>query len=138
MANLRCKKIRCNCCKEFGHIIDDCPRDPNIKTKLNPYLEHNRILKLTDFRKLYADTAVTTTFFLKKCVQVPKVYVQGIDDDDYDKQLVTESEAHRKAQENKGNIFKRGVMHFEDFNYKTYNKFILKDPTKSQSGYSDE
>lgn len=29
-------------------------------------------------------------------------------------------------------------MLFEDFNYKMYNKYILKDPTKSSTGYSDE
>jgi len=40
--------------------------------------------------------------------------------------------------ENRRNIFKRGVMLFEDFNYKMYNKYILKDPTKSSTGYSDE
>tara|TARA_B110000285_G_C14630052_1_gene382971 strand:+ start:253 stop:426 length:174 start_codon:yes stop_codon:yes gene_type:complete len=27
------KYTRCTCCKELGHLIDDCPRDPNIKTK---------------------------------------------------------------------------------------------------------
>jgi len=81
---MKFKKIRCNCCKEFGHIIDDCPRDPNIKTKLNPYTELSRIIKLKDFRKLFGDTAVTTTFFLKKCVQVPKLYIRGTDEE-YDK-----------------------------------------------------
>lgn len=25
--------VRCQCCKEMGHMIDDCPRDPNFKTK---------------------------------------------------------------------------------------------------------
>ena len=27
------KYLRCTCCKEIGHSVDDCPRDPNIKTK---------------------------------------------------------------------------------------------------------
>ena len=36
-------------------------------------LEMDRIQKLKDFRTLFADTAVTTTHFLKKCVRVPKV-----------------------------------------------------------------
>ena len=66
-SKLKVKKIRCNCCKQFGHTIDNCPRDPNIKTKMNPQHENSRILKLTDFRKSFADTAITTTFFLKKC-----------------------------------------------------------------------
>ena len=26
------KYVRCLCCKEIGHTIDECPRDPNIKT----------------------------------------------------------------------------------------------------------
>ena len=26
------KYVRCACCKEIGHTIDECPRDPNIKT----------------------------------------------------------------------------------------------------------
>ena len=27
------KYTRCQCCKEMGHTIDNCPRDPNLKTK---------------------------------------------------------------------------------------------------------
>lgn len=26
------KNTRCACCKEMGHTIDICPRDPNLKT----------------------------------------------------------------------------------------------------------
>ena len=26
-------KLKCLCCKEIGHLIDRCPRDPNIRTK---------------------------------------------------------------------------------------------------------
>lgn len=68
------KYARCLCCKELGHLIEDCPRDPNIKTRPLDF-EHDfqRILKISDFKKLYADTAVTTTHFLKKCVKVPKI-----------------------------------------------------------------
>ena len=29
-------KQRCMCCKEIGHTIENCPRDPNIKTKVEP------------------------------------------------------------------------------------------------------
>jgi hypothetical protein len=32
--NKNMKYSRCNCCKELGHVIDDCPRDPNIRTKV--------------------------------------------------------------------------------------------------------
>ena len=29
------QSARCMCCKEFGHSMDNCPRDPNFKTKVN-------------------------------------------------------------------------------------------------------
>ena len=32
-----------------------------------------RINQLKDYRKLFTDTMVTTTHFLKKCVKVPKI-----------------------------------------------------------------
>lgn len=25
--------VRCMCCKELGHAIKDCPRDPNLRSK---------------------------------------------------------------------------------------------------------
>lgn len=68
------KYMRCNCCKELGHTIDICPRDPNIRTNEDPYDELERTQKIEDFRKLFADTAVTTTHLLKKCVRVPRLY----------------------------------------------------------------
>ena len=65
---------KCNCCKEMGHKTEDCPRDPNIKTvakgRVEIAEENLRISKLRDFRKLFADTAITTTHFLKKCIKV--------------------------------------------------------------------
>ena len=64
------------CCKELGHTIADCHRDPNIKT-LPDGADHKdemqRIMQIKDYRKLFADTIVTTTHFLKKCVKVPKI-----------------------------------------------------------------
>jgi hypothetical protein len=69
--------MRCNCCKELGHIINDCPRDPNLRTNEDPYDELERTQKIEDFRKLFADTAVTTTHFLKKCVRVPRLYEES-------------------------------------------------------------
>ena len=36
-------KQRCMCCKEIGHTIDNCPRDPNIKTKVEPQMDYERI-----------------------------------------------------------------------------------------------
>ena len=64
-------KIRCYCCKELGHTIDNCPRDPNIRSKVDTEKDFERIQKIKDYRKLNADTVVTTTHFLKKCVLVP-------------------------------------------------------------------
>jgi hypothetical protein len=76
------KYMRCNCCKELGHIIDDCPRDPNLRTREDPYEELERTQKIEDFRKLFADTAVTTTHFLKKCVRVPRLYEESANSPD--------------------------------------------------------
>lgn len=28
------KNVRCVCCKEIGHRIEHCPRDPNFKTNI--------------------------------------------------------------------------------------------------------
>ena len=67
------KYIRCQCCKEMGHTIEQCPRDPNLKTREDPNDDLNRLTRIRDFRKLFADTVITTTHFLKKCVKVPKV-----------------------------------------------------------------
>lgn len=66
--------MRCMCCKEIGHLIENCPRDPNMKqtslTQIN--VDYERILKIKDNKKLFIDSAVTTTHFMKKCIKVPK------------------------------------------------------------------
>ena len=53
--------------------MDECPRDPNIKTNEDMDQGLKRITKLKDGRKFFSDTVVTTTHFLKKCIKVPKV-----------------------------------------------------------------
>lgn len=60
-------------CREYGHLISNCTRDPNLKTVAMAQYENDmqRIVKLKDFRKLYADTAVQTTRMLKKTVMIP-------------------------------------------------------------------
>lgn len=30
------KNIRCLCCKEKGHLIEQCPRDPNLRSQFTP------------------------------------------------------------------------------------------------------
>lgn len=72
------KHVRCMCCKEKGHSIEHCPRDPNIKTKENPHGDLKRILKIKDNRKLFVDTAVTTTHFLKNCIKVKKLQEKSL------------------------------------------------------------
>lgn len=61
------------CCKQYGHDIKECPRDPNIKTRESITEGMDRINQLKDYRKIFSDTMVTTTHFLKKCVKVPKI-----------------------------------------------------------------
>ena len=56
---------------------------------------------MKDFRKLFADTAVTTTHFLKKCIKVPKVYLQSPETPGG----LTVPEAMEKVNEYKGNAF---------------------------------
>ena len=67
--------IRCRCCKEIGHSIETCPRDPNIKTVTQTQLdgEAERILRMKDYKKVFAETQITTTHFLKSCTAVPKI-----------------------------------------------------------------
>jgi len=67
------KNIRCHCCKEIGHRIENCPRDPNIKTSKDPEEDIDRIQKIRDFRKFFSDTMIMTTNFFKKLVKVPKI-----------------------------------------------------------------
>lgn len=50
-ANLR--NARCLCCKEIGHRIENCPRDPNLRTgERDTDLDFERIKNIKDFRKL--------------------------------------------------------------------------------------
>ena len=65
------KYVRCLCCKELGHRIDQCIRDPNYKTYEDVCAGDLRIKKIKDFRKLHADTLVNTTHMIKKAVMLP-------------------------------------------------------------------
>ena len=67
------KNVKCMCCKELGHRIHECPRDPNFKTKADIEIDEQRIQKIKDFRTLFADTLVVTTHMLKKCIKIPKI-----------------------------------------------------------------
>jgi hypothetical protein len=47
---------RCMCCKDKGHGIEECPRDPNLKTGHNMQEEVERIGKRKDVRTLVGET----------------------------------------------------------------------------------
>lgn len=111
------------CCKEMGHSIENCYRDPNIKTSYGDGIENEikRIAEITDNRRFFSDTAVVTTKYLKMCVKIPIV----------DEDLVKGDLRIRKLTLKNQNVFNRGVMHFDDYNYGNYNDWILKiDPRK--------
>ena len=52
------QNVRCTCCKEIGHSVDDCTRDPNLKTKASAESEFLRIQRMKDFRKLFAESTL--------------------------------------------------------------------------------
>ena len=60
------------CCKQIGHGIDDCPRDPNFKTRENAVTDFERIAKILDYKKYFTDTLAETTRMMKKCVLQPR------------------------------------------------------------------
>ena len=35
-------------------------------------------------------------------------------------------------------MFKRGIMHFEDYNYEMFNKYVLIDPAKENEEVSED
>ena len=37
------KTIKCKCCKKFGHKIEDCNRDPNLKTREDALKDSERV-----------------------------------------------------------------------------------------------
>ena len=63
--------MRCICCREMGHSIENCTRDPNFKTNRPSGADLERIQKIKTFKKLHADTMINTTHFIKKSVMVP-------------------------------------------------------------------
>ena len=93
-------------------------------------------MQIKDFRNLFTDTVVTTTHFLKKCIKVPKVHIRQLFEDPT--AGVSEAEAVKIIERQGRNVFKRGSMNFEDYNYDFYNKFILIDPHKAlDDGYDN-
>lgn len=64
------KYMKCMCCKELGHSIENCNRDPNIKTLTDPVQDEIRVMEIKDNRTLFAETVIQTTHLLKKCARV--------------------------------------------------------------------
>ena len=69
---------------------------------------------------------VLTTTMLKKCVRVPKLYLDG-------SSLQSEKDLAAITERRKNEAFKRGAMMFEDYNYGLYNKYIMIDPYHIES-----
>ena len=51
------------------------------RTKEDIEAEFERVTQLKDFRKLFPDTQIATTIFLKKCIKVKKYYMKTKEDE---------------------------------------------------------
>ena len=58
--------------------MSECERDPNLRTNASAESEYERIVKLKDYRRLFADTLVQTTEMLKKQVAIPIKYEEDV------------------------------------------------------------
>lgn len=92
--------IRCLCCKEKGHTVDECLRDPNIRTQQDVFQEEKRIAKSKSFRKLLSDSLGMTSKLFKGLIR-------------------------RQAGSNELNPFSKGAMCFDDYSYKYFNEHVL-------------
>lgn len=115
------KLVKCQCCKQIGHLAQQCERDPNLRSELDAETEENRIQNLRDAKKLFIDSLITTTSFLKNCIKVPKreIRSEAFPDGITVQAFMKEMEIYKKI------AFKRGSMLFEDFNYEQFNKYII-------------
>ena len=102
------KRVKCQCCKEVGHHTQDCYRDPNLITKRDTNEELSRLNKLREFRKLNLDTIEIPTRLMKKLAV--------------------------NAEEN---AFARGVLCFDDYNYKFHNSRLLEGGKKHKGHKKD-
>ena len=84
---------------------------------------------MKDCKKLFADTAVTTTLLLKKCVRVPKLELKN----DLSPDGLTWNEYNRETARQFTKPFQRGAMSFDDYNYDQFNKYILIDPNRDET-----
>lgn len=96
----------------MGHSIEDCDRDPNLKTNSDAQADQLRLNTVKECRKLHADSLVSTTHFIKKAVMVPH-------NDDF------EDNVNIKEEHTLHRPFTRGIMTFDDYNYSTVNDYVL-------------
>ena len=112
--------MRCLCCKQLGHGIQDCNNDPNFKTAaIDIEVDVKRIKSISELKKTSADTLIRTTHFIKKSVMVP-ITMTSSDELQQPKKIMQP--------------FMRGIMTFDDYNYKSLNEYVLieepSDPNK--------
>ena len=62
------KNVRCMCCKELGHRVTECPKDPNLKTSKSAEEENDRVVRIREYRKLCSDNIFITTQILSRCM----------------------------------------------------------------------
>lgn len=93
--------------------------DPNFLTKWEDVdFDQERINKIEGFKKLFAESQVNTTLFIKKAVMVP---------------IKAARDGKLFEPRNAKHPFMRGIMNFDDYNYKSLNDFIfVKYPGESQ------
>jgi len=84
------------CCKEFGHISEECPKDPNYRSTFNIIEEDDRIENRVDTKKLNADAQVLTMRMLAELSKNKSVKLKGKD-----------------------------IMCFDDYQYNNINQYIL-------------
>ena len=88
-----------------------------------------RIQTIKDNRKLFADSSVATTHFLKTLSKVPKLDTSMMAPNTRDK----EGLLAKLLNQQKVYSFQRGSMNFDDYNYDLYNKYILIDPERDEN-----
>ena len=89
------KRLKCTACRELGHLIAECPRDPNIKTNKDPEEEMKRI----------------TTRITKPS-------------DNFEAQKLTQNMLKRLTLLGNERLM-LNMLTFDDYNYEAYNKKLL-------------
>lgn len=93
----KARQLKCTCCKDIGHMAEECPKDPNIRQAYDPDEEEDRLnqnMKLS--KKLLADSQIVTIRMLSE--------------------LARDKEAKLKGKD---------MMSFDDFQYNHINPHVL-------------